>query len=666
MMVIRRAAPIAAALVLLFAGLRAHGQDTAQTQAAPSMSATAPAGAIWLDSLDVSRATQGWGRPHAGRSVDGNPLTIAGAVYPHGFGTHSPGSLRIELHGAATRFVSMVGIDDETAGRGSAVFDVVVDGKVAARSSVLRARDAAQLISADLTGARILTLRVTGAGDGDSYDHAVWAGAYIQLAPGGRQPETAAVAQDPPRLAYVRVDPRPAIHGPRIVGASPGRSFLFLIPATGDGPLTYSAAGLPPGLVLNSQTGVISGALRSAGRTTAHLTVQGPKGSARRDLTIVGGVRTLALTPPMGWNSWNVWAGEVNDARVRAAADELMATGLAAHGFQYVNIDDTWEAGRDSAGRIQTNAKFPDMKGLGDYIHGKGLRFGIYSSPGRTTCAGYTASYQHEDLDAQSYADWGVDYLKYDWCSYGAIARGSDLAILRKPYAVMRASLDKVDRDIVYSLCQYGMGAVWTWGADGDIGGNCWRTHGDIQDIWGSLRDIIETEPGHEKYAGPGHWNDPDMLMVGVVGFGNTHPTRLTPNEQITHISMWCMLSSPLLIGCDMTRLDKFTTALLSNDEALDIDQDPLGRAASPVAKDGDSEVWARPLFDGTHAVALVNMGDDAAPITVRWKDAGVSGRQPVRDLWLHKDVGRYRDSYTVDVPAHGTVLLRIGRGTAR
>ncbi len=453
----------------------------------------------------------------------------------------------------------------------------------------------------------------------------------------------------------------PQIHGARIIGATPGHPFLFRIPVTGKGPLVYSAKNLPKGLILDTKTGVISGALAGEGTTEVILNVRGAKGSGHRQFTIVGGEHKLALTPPMGWNSWNVWAGAVDQEKVKAAADELINTGLAAHGYLYINVDDTWEAGRDAQGNILTNKKFPDMPGLSNYIHKKGLRFGIYSSPGTLTCAGFTASYQHEDQDAVTYAAWGVDYLKYDWCSYGDIAKDDkSIAAYMKPYQVMGSSLGKVNRDILYSLCQYGMGDVWKWGSDPSVNGNAWRTTGDITDNWHSLKSIIESQAGHENYSAPGHWNDPDMLMVGIVGFGKTHPTGLTPNEQLLHISMWSMLSAPLLIGCDMTRLDKFTVDLLSNDEVIDIDQDPLGKAASQIVKNGTSEVWSRQLFDGTHALSLVNMGDGAQKITVKWSDAGITGSVSVRDLWLHKNIGLSKDNYTVEVPAHGCVLLKV------
>lgn len=657
-----RQLPFALALLMLGAIMPASAQFPPMLH-----QANPPADSIWVETLDLSKMSQDYGRPRAGKSVDGNPLTLNGATYPHGIGTHARSEFTIDLKGAATFFASLVGLDDEKKGsKGSVGFQLFVDGKRAVDTGVLRSGDSPRLVSVNLTGAKRLTLRVTDGDDGIDSDHADWAGAYLTLVPGTTARPTAFVLPaEPPRMVMVADSPKPAFHGPRMVGTTPGRPFLFLIPATGQGPLRFSAKGLPAGLSLDQNTGIISGSLRQAGTTKVQVTVSGPRGRASRSLTIVGGPHKLALTPPMGWNSWNVWAGAVDAAKVRAAADAMISSGLAAHGFQYVNIDDTWEAGRDAAGNIQTNQKFPDMKGLADYVHSKGLKLGIYSSPGPKTCANFEASYQHEQQDADSYAQWGIDYLKYDWCSYGGIAAKQNLPELEKqqlPYRVMGAALDKTSRDIVYSLCQYGMANVWEWGGSPAVNGNCWRTTGDINDSWGSLHGIYSSQNGHEKFAGPGHWNDPDMLVVGQVGWGNPHPSHLTPNEQLLHISMWCLLSSPLLIGCDMSQLDPFTHALLSNDEALDINQDPLGKPAGRVAQQGDGEVWARPLFDGTTAVGLLNSGSEPMTVTADWATLGLRGRQPVRDLWLHKDVGAFSDRYAVQVPPHGCVLLKIGK----
>ena len=639
---------------------RASGQDTsAETELVRSQQA--PANGVWLETLNLNNMTQDFGSPHKGASVDGKPLTLGGVVYPHGVGSHAKSEMVVDLKSGAKRFIAMVGVDDERkSSNGSVTFDVWLDGKKAAGTGVMRGGQQPKLISVDLNSARKMVLSVGDADDGITNDHADWAGAIILLADSGEKPVSVEVPVEPARMVIEPTSPIPSIHGPRHVGTTPGRPFLFLIPATGAGPLRFSAQGLPPGLKLDRDTGIISGRLEKAGSYDVALTVKGPSGTGTRELAIEGGVHRLALTPPMGWNSWNVWAGEVDDAKVRAAADAMVTSGLAGHGFQYVNIDDTWEGNRNATGEIQTNRKFPDMKDTAEYVHSKGLKLGIYSSPGPKTCAGFEASYKHEIQDANTYAKWGVDYLKYDWCSYGGIAKNNSLEELKKPYEVMRNALWEADRDIVFSLCQYGMGEVWKWGDE--VGGNCWRTTGDINDSWGSLHGIYSSQDGHEKNAGPGHWNDPDMLVVGSVGWGNPHPSHLTPNEQVLHISMWCLLASPLLIGCDMSKMDTFTIALLSNDEALDVNQDPLGKAAGRVSMKNGLEVWARKLYDGTTAVGLVNSTVQAATVTAEWSDIGLNGSHPVRDLWLHKNVGSFENSYAVEVPAHGCVLLKIGK----
>ena len=637
--------------------------DQAEALAGPDP----PPNAIWLEALSLDEAGQDYGSPQARKSVDGNPLTLDGVVYQHGVGAHANARWAVPLNAVAVRFAAMVGVDDERACCGSITFEAWVDGEKRADSGVLRGGDAPHLLSVDLTGAQLLELVVTDAGDDITNDHADWAGAAIILAPGvAARPDSLQPAPDPPMPIASGVPPAPAIHGPRIVGAAPGRPFLFLIPATGQGPLTFSAGNLPPGLSLDPEAGIISGSLQRAGETVVQLAVTGPRGRAARKLLIVGGEGKLALTPPMGWNSWNIWAGAVTDEKVRDAADWMVKSGLAAHGYQYLNIDDTWEGRRDADGEIQPNEKFGDMKALADYVHSKGLKLGLYSSPGPQTCAGHEGSYQHEHQDARTYARWGIDYLKYDWCSYGGVAKDAGLAELQRPYRTMRAALDASGRDIVYSLCQYGMGSVWEWGAD--VGGNLWRTTGDITDTWGSLSRIGFGHDGRERFVGPGRWNDPDMLVVGKLGWGSApRDTRLTHNEQITHITLWALLAAPLLLGCDLSQLDqkhcfRFTLDLLTNDEVIDVDQDPLGQAAGPRAAHGLTEVWARPLWDGTLAVGLFNRGPVRAQVTARWADLGLSGPQAVRNLWQKRDLGTFADSFTASVVSHGAVLVKIGR----
>jgi alpha-galactosidase len=651
------AAAAALALPVLAASRRPAPQEPAALRAAD-----APANAVWLDSLDLEKMVQRRGRPRAGRSGRNNPLTLGGVVYPHGIGTLSINQLIVDLKGGAARFVSMIGIDDDSkTGQGSVVYEIWIDNRRALVTDVMRAGDPPRLVSVDLTGARFLELLIDDGGDVSTGDYADWAGAMIVRKPDATtMPEAWTFPAEPPPPIASGWPAAPRINPPRVTGGTPGRPFFFLIPATGEAPLTFSAKNLPAGLTLDAKTGIIRGSIARAGRTDVQLTVVGPKGRATADLTVVGGDDALALTPPLGWNSWNVWGDSVDDAKVRAAADWMVQSGLAAHGFQFVNIDDGWEGQRDADGVLQPNAKFPDMNALADYVHAKGLKLGIYSSPGPRTCQGLAGSYQHEAIDAKTWAAWGIDLLKYDWCSYEQIAKDRSLAELQKPYLVMRDALRLLDRDIVFSLCQYGMGNVWEWGAE--VGGHYWRTSGDLTDVWSNMASVGFRQAGREKWSKPGHWTDPDMLVVGKVGWGPTiHDTRLTPNEQITHITLWAMQAAPLLIGADMSQLDRFTVDLLTNHEVLDVSQDVLGRGASRVWQRERLEVWARPLADGTTAVGLFSRGLQAAPVTARWSDIGVRGRQPVRDLWQQRDLGAFADAFTVTVPAHGAVLIKVG-----
>jgi alpha-galactosidase len=359
----------------------------------------------------------------------------------------------------------------------------------------------------------------------------------------------------------------------------------------------------------------------------------------------------LAKTPPMGWNSWNLFAGRIDDQTVRGIADAMVSSGMRDAGYVYVNIDDTWEGTRDASGTLQANHKFPDMKALADYVHSKGLKLGIYSSPGPRTCASYPGSYGHEEQDAKTFAAWGIDYLKYDWCSAGKLYRDDALQPL---YDKMGLALSATGRPIVYSLCEYGNGAVQTWGTQ--VGANLWRTTGDIRDEWSSMLANIEKQVPTAPYAGPGHWNDPDMLEIG-----NGH---MTNDEYRTHMSLWALTAAPLLAGNDIRNMSQETRAILLNKEVIAVDQDTLGKQASPVKK-GDMELWAKPLADGSVAVALVNLSAQAAPGTITPQDTQLSGQVTARDLWLHKDVLTKGGSYTATIPPHGVLLLRVRKAAS-
>jgi len=369
--------------------------------------------------------------------------------------------------------------------------------------------------------------------------------------------------------------------------------------------------------------------------------------------------QSTAATPPMGWNSWNFFAGKVTDKDIRDTADLLVSTGMRDAGYVYVNIDDTWEGERDADGRILSNAKFPDMKALADYVHSKGLKLGIYSSPGAKTCARYEGSLGHEDQDAQTYADWGIDYLKYDLCSYGTVMRqqapddpAGQNKLMRAAYEKMHQAILKTGRPMVYSLCQYGWDSVWEWGPS--VGANLWRTTGDISANYDRMTVIGRGQAGLAKFAGPGHWNDPDMLEVGN--------GKLTHDENLTHMTLWAMLAAPLIAGNNLTEMKPEIAAILTNKEAIAIDQDALGKQGDRVFAEGPIEVWAKPLKNGsggrTVALAIFNFGELATDVVPHLKDAGFNGQATARDVWAGKDLGQIKEDSKFTIPRHGVLLL--------
>jgi len=662
---------MAVALPTAFCGLTL-GVFSARTQPANAQSIAELRGtkllpnAIWFQDLDWKLGGQ---RLRPNRSAKDTPISIDGLIYERGLGGAGEGRLLVKLDGLARRFVAVVGIDDVEKSNGTKRFELWLDGKKAAETGII-VKGKAELMSVDLTGARDMELRVLFGGEDSDWDRYDLGGAQLVL-------EEAAFKSGARPKPY-RPDPPPppeptlpiassvrhevSINGPRVVGGGPGRPFIYRIPISGDGPFKISVRRLPKGLSVSTD-GVISGTLPAARRYELDISAQGPNGKARRGLQLWVSSETAARspTPPMGWNAWNAWGMAIDRDKVRAAADNMIKSGLASHGYRYINIDDGWQGVRAGSGEIQPNAKFTDMKGLADHVHSLGLRIGIYSSPGPKTCGGVEGSYQHEVQDARTYAAWGFDYLKYDWCSYDEIKKDWSIGEQRKPYEVMGAALGALDRDVVFSLCQYGHARVWNWGAQ--VGGTLWRTTSDISDSWQSVENIGFAQAGKEAAAGPGRFNDPDMLIVGNVGWGpKLHPTKLSGNEQILHITHWSMLAAPLLIGADMSALDAFTIDLLSNDEVIAVDQDPLVKQAARISTDGQTEVWSRKLFDGTTAVALYNRGPKGIRVTAHWKDIGVKGQQPVRDLWRRKDLGRFKDTIALDVPQHGAIMLKIGK----
>lgn len=636
---------------------------------------------VRLSDLDLSRQECGWGTPQSRRSALKLPLQVGGVCFADGVGAHGWSRFDFDVRGKALSFSAKVGVDTGVAGRwlGSVGFAVLADGNVVARSPVLRNGMAPHELKADLNGARTVSLIVTDGGDNHLGDVADWCDAVFEMLDDTR-PEPIVPPEEKEQFGILTppAGPAPRINPPYVFGVRPGRPVLFRLPVTGARPLRLSVSGLPEGLAFDAKTGRLTGSVSKPGDYRLVFAAENAHGRAEQTFTLSVGER-LSLTPPMGWNSWNCFGPTVSEKAVRDAAEKIILSGLADCGWTYVNVDDFWQnyqkddgkypdilgPTRAEDGTIAVNGRFGSLKALTDYIHGLGLKAGTYSSPGPLTCGGCTGSWRHEERDARAFADWGFDYLKYDWCSYDEVVRGEGRVSAWAPYCLMGRALAAQPRDIVFSLCQYGMDNVSAWGAK--TGGQCWRTTPDIRDSWTSLRIIVEAQKPLWPFAEPGAWNDPDMLVVGKVGgwTGTPHPTHLTPNEQYAHISWWCLLSAPLMIGCDLGELDAFTLGLLTNPEMLEVNQDPLGAAAACVSGGLGSpdEVWVKPMSDGSYAVGLFNVSSAKRAVVFEMERLGFEGSWQVRELWRCRDEGEHSRYYAVTLPAHAPHVIRIRPG---
>jgi alpha-galactosidase len=626
-----------------------------------------------LGDLDLTKMSTGWGKPQVNKSITAQTLSIGGRAFATGVATHAESILHIELDGKTERFGAYVGVDDAPGPRGSVRFKVFGDGKRLFDSGLMKGTDSAKRIDISLIGVKHVILTVTSGGDGVDFDHADWAQAQFLVA--GETPK-AVDAPLPPAEEKIILTPKPGpaphINGSKVYGCRPGSPFLYRIPCTGTRPITFAARNLPSTLKLDTTSGIITGTVPAEpGNYPVTLEARNGRGSNTRTFVILVG-DTLALTPPMGWNSWYIHYYHVTEEHMRNAADVMVESGMADFGYNYVNIDDCWmkkrddEPYRDAQGAILPNAKFPDIKGMVDHIHRKGLKAGLYTGPGPWTCAGYVASYEHEEIDAKKFAEWGFDFLKHDWCSYSAVAGGTELEHMQRPYQKMGDILKRLDRDILLNLCQYGMGDVWNWG--GAVGGHCWRTTGDLGLEQGALLpgfyQIGLSNARHYEYAKPGQWNDPDYILIGRIGNAHRHdeppkPTTLTPSEQYSYMSMWCLMAAPLFYSGDMRYLDDFTLNVLCNAEVIDVDQDPLGVQAKPLVQDDETLILAKPMADGSLTVGLFNLTELPREMTVDFTTLGLSGRRRVRDLWRQQDFGMAANWFKAYVPRHGVALVR-------
>lgn len=618
-------------------------------------------------------------RPTVDTNTAGRPMTIAGRVFARGLGTQADNRTALELKGAV-RFSALAGVDDASARDLPVLLQVEVDGQVRWRQEMRKGEPAAA-IDLDVRGARTLVL--VGRDIGNNYTQTLVNWAEAELRVDGEKPISivAPKLDEPAEILTPKPPAHPRINGPTVFGVRPGHPFLFQIPATGERPMRFAAEHLPAGLTLDAESGRVTGRIAAAGTYRVMLRATNARGTDARALRIEVGER-IALTPAMGWNSWNCWGVSVDQEKVLASARAIVATGLIDHGWSYINIDDTWQGSRPGPTRaLQPNVKFPDLKKFCDALHAMGLKAGIYSTPWITSYAGYPGGsadnpagdwekppkpkqpnrkikpwhlgeHSFATVDARQWAEWGFDYLKYDW-------NPNEPAETKVMADALRAS----GRDIVYSLSN---NAPFENAAALSALANSWRTTGDIRDIWGSLRGIWFQQEKWRAFAGPGHWNDPDMLVVGPVDVGSgksIRPSRLTPNEQYTHITLWCLLSAPLLIGCPVEKADAFTLSLLSNDEVIAVNQDELGQQAKQQVVDGRKMIYVKLLADGSHAVGFFNLAQEPQTIAVTWSQLGLKRPARARDLWRQRDVALSDDDgFAIEVGRHGTYLLRVWR----
>jgi alpha-galactosidase len=638
----------------------------------------------WLDELDIAKFSEGIPSVNAKANGAGEPMTLGKLNYQHGLGIHSTGVLYFLMDGKALSFSAMVGVDDKANKLMVARFYVIGDQKILFESGDMKVGDEPKKVNVDLKGIKKLGLLVTN-NEEVSRNYADWADAQFTMI---EQNKPGNIPNSVDRYILTPASPKtPHINSPKIFGARPGNPFLFTVVASGEGPFRFSVENLPEGLTIDPQTGIIIGKVMERGTYHAVMVASNKYGTHKKELRIRIG-DTISLTPPIGWNGWNSWAREIDKEKVVASANAMVKMGLSNHGWTYINIDDAWQGQRDpKTHALQANEKFPAFKQMIDDIHAKGLKLGVYSTPWIASYAGYAGAssnfpngeypdsiknnkrafryigkYRFELEDAKQMAEWGVDYLKYDW------------RIELNSAERMSKALKESGRDIVYSLSNSAPFAlVKDWARISEA----WRTGPDIRDSWISLYVSAFTLDKWAPYTGLGHWNDPDMMILGNVTTGaKLHPTRLTPDEQYSHVSMFSLLSAPLLIGCPIEQLDAFTLNLLTNDEVIDIDQDPLGKSARLVSEDNGVQVWLKPLEDGSYAIGMFNTADyQKTPQSYfRWGNEpnkhftldlekyGLKGKWSVRDVWRQKTMGEFSGSFTTDIRHHGVVMIRLSK----
>lgn len=645
-----------------------------------------PTQTVWFDDLPLDTYSQGIRPVKAKTNYKSETISIGGVSYERGVGGITPCVFAISLNGNALRFTAEVGVEDSANTEIPMKFYVVGDRKILFESGEMRVGEPAKKIDINLEGIQRLGLLVIDdiGGLANKRTYCNWANVKFEMRADSLPKQIP--NSDEKYILTPEPGQEPRINCATVFGATPGNPFLFTIAATGKRPMQFSAENLPAGLVVDSQTGIISGTVKTRGVYLSTVNAKNEFGESSKELKIKIG-DTIALTPPIGWNGWNALAGNLNKENVMASARGMVTSGLRDHGWSYINIDDSWQGMRGGPlNALQPNEKFSNIKDMVGEIHSMGLKAGIYSTPYISSYGSYVGGssdypnggethemikpnkqpfmrigkYRFETNDALQMAEWGFDFLKYDW--------RIDVNSTER----MSSALKKSGRDIVFSLSN---NAPFDKVEDWMRLSNMWRTGPDIRDNWNNLYMLAFTIDKWGPYGGPGHWNDPDMMIVGDVATGAAlHPTRLTPDEQYSHISIFSLLAAPMLIGCQLDSLDAFTLNLLSNDEVIEINQDPLGKPARLAADEDGVQIWVKPLEDGSFAVGLFNTdnygtnpetyftwGDEfPKSFTFDFAKAGLNGKWKLRDVWRQKDLGGFESTFTTEIPFHGVVMLRM------
>ncbi|MFD2523367.1 NPCBM/NEW2 domain-containing protein [Emticicia soli] len=641
---------------------------------------------VWLDDLPIQSYSEGIRPVQAKKNYAIDTLRINGQRFSRGLGAQSPCVLAFLLNGKAKKFSALIGVDDQGNKEIPLTFYVLGDGKVLFQSPEMSIGDAPLQVDVNLTGIKQLGLLVTDkvGGINNKRTYCNWINAQLEMI-GNNKPQYV-TNTDKKYILTPKPSAKPRINSAKLFGATPNNPFLYTIAATGQKPIRFSVDNLPEGLTVDVQTGIISGSISNKGTYKTLLRAQNALGEATKELIIQIG-DTIALTPPIGWNGWNSWESHIDREKVMASAEAMVKTGLKDHGWTYINIDDAWQGKRGGADyALQPNDKFPDMKGLFDYIHSLGLKVGLYSTPYISSYGGYVgassdyekggethesiivnrrsfnriAKYRFEEIDARQMAEWGTDFLKYDWrIDVNSAERMSN-------------ALKQSGRDIVFSLSN---NAPFEKVNDWVRTSNMYRTGPDIKDSWTSLYLTSFSLDKWAPFTGPGHWADPDMMIVGKVAIGSVmHDTRLTPDEQYSHVSLFSLLAAPLLIGCPIEQLDDFTLNLLSNDEVIEINQDPLGKSGRLVLNENGVEVWQKTLQDGSYAIGLFNTDNfgktpqsyfhwgnqKSKPFKLELNKIGLKGKYIIRDVWRQKDIGTFSQFFKTEIRHHGVVFLRL------